>query len=725
MKRIFLLVGALFLLSSCTTELDQQTYGLRADQTTPYAFFEASTEGTTAPATKVYADENMKVLWNADDRISIFNKTTFNYQYVFTGDDGDTAGGFDLIPASNDFITGQEVDYVYAAYPYSKNNKLNNSGMFSVVLPKYQLYKEHSFGIGANTMVAITDGSFLAFKNVGGFLSLQLYGDGISVTEISIRGNNGEKISGKACVDIPFGGTPSVTMDASATNEISILCDPPVRISDRADNYTEFWFVIPPITFEKGFTIKVTDDQGGVFEKETSKSFTVSRNTLDWMNPLKVIPIYQDPLGDFVPFEDEAFKAFCIELYDLDYDGELSFAEAGLIEDLGVNFAIFDESTQMWFQKYNSLKGIEYFSNLRSLSIDGPGGDDEMAGFLAPLDLSHNKALASLTCVGVRLEELNVSGCTKLTYLNCYDNNLSELDISDCIALTYLDCSFNRLTTLDVQNNTNLKSLGCSSNQLTALNVSHNERLTSLGCSDNQLIHLDVTHCPLLAHLFCDGNNLLSLDVSENTLMEELLCDSNKLEILELGNNPVLTRLTCTCNLLSTLDISSCVSLPALYCSDNHLTSLNLGNNTVISYLDCSNNQLTSLDLNQNTGIKSLSCHKNQLISLSVRGCTGLATLNCMSNQLTDLDVSTLASLTSLECRGNQLASLNVNGCTALNTLNCLTNRLTSLDVSTNLSLYSLNCVFNPYLTAIWLKSGQTISSFMYDTSVAYIYYRD
>ena len=38
--------------------------------------------------TRVFADDQLRVLWNADDRVSIFNKTTFNRQYRFMGEDG-------------------------------------------------------------------------------------------------------------------------------------------------------------------------------------------------------------------------------------------------------------------------------------------------------------------------------------------------------------------------------------------------------------------------------------------------------------------------------------------------------------------------------------------------------------------------------------------------------------------------------------------------------------
>ena len=293
MKRFLLLFGTLLFVCSCTSEMDQMFNGARDGVQRNRTKFYASTESrvTSSPATKVYADENMKVLWNADDRISIFNKSTYNYQYAFTGEDGDTAGDFEDVTPSGSH-TGTKVDYITAVYPYSKNNEMDNEGGLTMELPAEQAYKAHSFGIGANSMIAVTEGDFLAFKNIGGYLSLRLYGDQVAVSKITIQGNNGEKIAGKAGISMPLNGVPTATMDASATDAISVVCNPAVTLGTTAEEYTEFWFVIPPVTFENGFTITVTDAQGGSFTKSTTRSFTVSRNKLDWMNPIKVEPSY-------------------------------------------------------------------------------------------------------------------------------------------------------------------------------------------------------------------------------------------------------------------------------------------------------------------------------------------------------------------------------------------------------------------------------------------------
>ena len=83
MKRgLFLQSLICLLIVSCTVqELDTPRPTLSGDDV-----FYSSLESSSEPDTKVYVDEKIKILWDAEDRISIFNKTTLNQQFMFTGD---------------------------------------------------------------------------------------------------------------------------------------------------------------------------------------------------------------------------------------------------------------------------------------------------------------------------------------------------------------------------------------------------------------------------------------------------------------------------------------------------------------------------------------------------------------------------------------------------------------------------------------------------------------
>ncbi len=748
MKKLFPLLSMLLLLASCTTEIDQQFGKMRSGAPGAKVVFQAAVEECTAPETKVYADESMKVLWNADDRISIFNQSTYNWQFAFEGDDGDTAGGFEPVGEGE---PGSEMENVYAVYPYKSETALSTAGVLTTVLPTEQAYKAHSFGIGANTMVAVTDDQFLAFKNVGGYVELRLYGDNISVHKITIKGNNGEKIAGKAEITMPLGGVPEVTMDGSASDVVSIVCDKPVKIGANATDYTDFWLVLPPVTFTGGFEITVVDDMGGTYTKKTAKNFEVKRNTLDWMAPLKVELTYDN---EIIRFADDNFKAYCVENFDKNGDKEISKSEAAAVRTINVNT-----------DNITSLQGIEYFTNLTTLYCRGTNRYNselhitEYFGSLTSLDVSQNTALTSLWCGGNQLTSLDVSHNTALTDLRCYNNPLGSLDISKNTALTILYCQRNQLTELDVSHNPALTKIQCLDNQLTSLSVGDNTVLTVLQCQNNQLTALDVSKNTALAELICRNNQLTSLNVNGATALTKLSCEYNKLITIDLQNNPQLSYCN-TWNNPSLLEIWLKVNQTIAtfyydysvtlrytgddtiiafadanfkaYCLANFdydqdgeitvaeglsITTINVTTDNITSlqgiehfsnlrYLTCNGTRnwnsalgqeeflgsLVSLDVSQNTKLSNLYCPNNKLTSLDISHNAGLVYLTCNHNQLTSLDVKNNPELNGLDCSDNPLSSLNIRNNANLVSLSCDNNQLTGLDLSLNTELSHLTC---------------------------------
>ena len=197
---------------------------------------------------------------------------------------------------------------------------------------------------------------------------------------------------------------------------------------------------------------------------------------------------------DNTNFPDANFRTI-VEYYDTNKDSSLSDTEIAAVEEI----ACYDKGI-------SNLKGIEYFTALRSLN-----------------------------CGRNQLTSLDVSKNTALTKLYCKKNQLTVLDVSKNTALTYLRCNYNQLTSLDVSKNTALTKLYCSNNQLTSLDVSKNTALTGLGCAGNQLTALDVSKNISLTDLDCDENQLTSLDVS-NTNVDELDCRGNIYQIV-VGND--------------------------------------------------------------------------------------------------------------------------------------------------------------------------------------------
>jgi hypothetical protein len=300
MKRLIAFILPLFTLIACTTEIgDRQEDGFYATVERP-----ADEHPNNALSqTKVFADSGMRVLWNADDRIVIYDKHSEAAQYRFDGEDGDNAGSFSRVSGSP-YEGYYKYDLVYAVYPYADDIFTYETGQICLTLPDVQYYRENSFGPGANTMVSATSGHQMHFKNLCGYLSLKLYGEGVTVKKIVLRGNNEEPLTGQVTVTATENDDPTVELTKYWRYcTITLDCGDGVELGATAADYKEFWIVVPPTTFEYGFTITVTDKFGGVYTKSTEKSLTVARNRISRMSPLRAdtdkMTLLEDPeLGE-------------------------------------------------------------------------------------------------------------------------------------------------------------------------------------------------------------------------------------------------------------------------------------------------------------------------------------------------------------------------------------------------------------------------------------------
>ena len=319
MKKGYVLQSLICLLAvSCSVQEMETLSPIPAEDDVFYASFESYSE----PDTKVYVDKDntvdgkIKLFWNAKDQISIFNKSTLNQQYEFMGETGDNSGFFKIVSEGSG--TRAVADYVYAVYPYQESTSLDNSGVLTLTLPAEQTYKEKSFGPGANTMVSTTDGenNFLKFKNVGGYLVFNFYGDGVSLSAIKIEGRNGELLSGEAIITPSTNTDPIIEMAPTAGTSITLTCDKAVKLEKNKNKATEFWMVVPPTEFTNGLKMTLTDKNGIVYYLNTNMSLSIKRNevlritaTEVKLEPKKVIYYATSDLSVITPDENANFGA--------------------------------------------------------------------------------------------------------------------------------------------------------------------------------------------------------------------------------------------------------------------------------------------------------------------------------------------------------------------------------------------------------------------------------
>ena len=329
-----LIIGLLSLaVISCSIDEVTGPGHLSRDTQTPDVVYATIDDRPGAVETKTYTDETLHVFWNADDRVTVFKNVTGGLEYTFQGNDGDAGGSFKKTD-NDEFAGGESLGgWNYAIYPHMDETRIDHHGVITFKLPAIQAYSEGSFGRGANTMTAKTEDDAFRFKNVGGYITLSFYGKGVSVSSITFKGNNGEKIAGKCRIDMS-GGEPVVTMsDIDATEEITLACSAPVGLGSSGSNPTTFWFVIPPTTFSKGITFTVNTSEGEVFERSSTAPFTLDRNkkmqvpAMEIVLPRKNNVIYYTSTdgGIVTPYNVDGFGANIISNEVVDGQGVMVF----------------------------------------------------------------------------------------------------------------------------------------------------------------------------------------------------------------------------------------------------------------------------------------------------------------------------------------------------------------------------------------------------------------
>ena len=283
-SRLFICLSAIIALTSCQEELMPQQKPV-ADRV-PSEFHGTIEE---MDATKTYLDEFNNVRWAIGDQITIFAGNTLAERYQVTDDShGKTSADFDYIRSSS-FAGGSDITNNIAFYPYSgdidcaygdSNSPVESYVLTGVVLPSVQEYAADSFGPGAAPMVAVTgsaDEYGLKFRNICGGLKLQVLGND-RIASVRLTGNGGEVLCGpaeiKAFVDY---SVPSITMTGDDT-EVTLDCGEGVQLN--MDEATSFIISLPPMEFAEGFTVELTDVDGGKMTVSASVANTITRSSL-------------------------------------------------------------------------------------------------------------------------------------------------------------------------------------------------------------------------------------------------------------------------------------------------------------------------------------------------------------------------------------------------------------------------------------------------------------
>ena len=509
--------------------------------------------------TRTYVEDNKYLRWNAGDEITVFAGNSYNGHWQFAGEDGANSGKFNEVDDSG-FVTGTPLDLTanYAIYPYDENITITEAGVVSLTLPTVQAYNHtyaNSFGAGANTMMAVTKSTadnFLSFKNLCGYLKLKFYGENVTVKSVTVKGNNGEKIAGKATVSMAYGGEPTITMGDDATDTITIDCGEGVALSNDAANPTTFWVVIPEITFEGGITIEVTDINNQTFSKQTTNAVPIENNLIQPMATLGVETAPAGPANNEIwytatakvaPYSSNVFGANIIsntynatkKCWVIKFDGEVTSIGSHAFTNCK-NLKSITLSNSATTIKENAFAGC---SGLTSITIPDSVTEVGNAAFLNCSSLASITIPDSVTTIGYS----TFDGCSSLTSITITDSvtTIGNNAFSNCSNLISVTIG-NGVTTIG-----DSTFYGCSS--LTSITIP--DSVTTIGnsafsnCSNLTSVTIGngVTTIGDSAFYYCSSLTSITIPDSVIAIGEDVFRGCSNLISVTIGNG--VTTIEC------------------------------------------------------------------------------------------------------------------------------------------------------------------------------------
>ncbi len=329
--------------------------------------FTAYQEGSEMTRTTVQSG-GTQVYWEPSDEIKVFfNGASGRFVSQNTGN-----ASVATFTGTLNVIVGATEGAGYSTqtwglYPYRADAVLEGNAMVTT-LPASQTGRSGSFAKNTNITVAQSNGYGLAFYNVCGGLRFSLTQEGIK--RVTFQGNNGEAIAGK--IKVAFADGSPVVQEVSESETVITLTAP-----GGGSFQTGQWYYISAIpgTLSGGYKM--------VFYKESESAKLTSSSPVTFKRGIfgSLADADEDlmfkPSGsgddpnpdDNIQFADPIAKYACVEKFDTNGDGEVSYAEAAAATTLSGLFTDWNTVTEFdeikFFTSVTSTQGV--FTGLRQL----------------------------------------------------------------------------------------------------------------------------------------------------------------------------------------------------------------------------------------------------------------------------------------------------------------------------------------------------------------------
>ena len=247
-KTIIALFGSFFLLIPACQRISEEdlisdytiTASLERDSDTKVHLGDADVQGVYYP------------YWSKGDALALYVDNVVNPDiYMLFSGEGTVKGSF------KGRLFGNRMVALYPASDKTRDGLTDD--VLTLELPAIQQYVPASFGKDSFPMIAVANGQEFSFKNLCSVLKMSLTG---YVNVLSIKfsaADNQQAVSGKAKVRTDFTSAPELEMISGGSSEVMLMCG---SVELNPIEPTDFFLVIPPGTYQGGFTIEIETDHG-------------------------------------------------------------------------------------------------------------------------------------------------------------------------------------------------------------------------------------------------------------------------------------------------------------------------------------------------------------------------------------------------------------------------------------------------------------------------------
>lgn len=410
------------------------------------------------------AEGSRRVYWHDNDQITVFSDLESDFQRynigsheenraVFGGDEISGNQFYALYPVAEDWLSWERSEENPNILYYNFNNN------------RCAPYDNNNYSFNHVPMIAKSSDNTLNFKQVTGMIHVQV--GGISaINYVSIRGNNNEILGESGFIDLSE-EEPVLRLDNNAYSRSIGISN---YTEDRHGN-KDIYFILPPMTFEQGFTLSIEGyDENNQYiniNKTTTERLVVDRATVKHFTLVDVnaelealASTYREKVvAQLNAMEDQQTANAILAFYDALNGGRWDVYEGWGRTDVpveewqGLAFSYYDDTMKLTGIDLNdrNLSGdvpaeIANLPELENLSLQGnhiTSLPEELWSLtnLYYLDVARNKLSGPLPAAAKNLSELN----QLLLFDNNFEGSIPDEWFTGFGNLTYLYLNGNRL----------------------------------------------------------------------------------------------------------------------------------------------------------------------------------------------------------------------------------------------------------------------------------------